>query len=180
MKRGCIIALVVAAAVPVVFCVALIVGSRVVSGQVESAYGKRMQMIVAAQLQASGPNPEKIVLSETQLDSAFWHMPKVLGFQPNDLEFTLSSARIDVMGSGPFGSPLSYAYTPTVQDGKVHLKPAHLPHGHNSLAIVDPSRGGLGLALEAGINRALEEAGYRATAVDATLMILTIDIEPVA
>jgi hypothetical protein len=177
MKRGCIIVLVLAVAVPVVLCAALIVGSRVVTGQVENAYGKRIQVIVAAQVRASGPNPTRIVLNESQLESAFWHMPKVLGFELDQLSVMLGSGRIRVYGNGLFGSYLSYTYALSVREGSVRLEPVRLPRDNSSFDTIGASPGGLGSAVEAGINRALAEAGYRATGVDSTLMKLTIEIE---
>lgn len=178
MKRGCIIALVGVAAVPVVLCIAVLIGGRVVTDRIEHAYGERMQVMVAGQLRASGPNPSKIVLRESQLESAFWHMPKVLGFELDQLAVTLGSGRIRVRGNGLFGSYLSYTYAVSVQDGSVRLGQVRLPGDDSSFDTIGASPGGLGSALEAGINRALEEAGYRATAVDSTLMNLTIEIEP--
>ena len=180
MRRGCIIALVIAVAVPVVVCIGLFAGFVIAGSVAENEYERRAQAVVAAALETAGPNPAQISISEAELNSGFRALPEVLRFDAGHVDFVVNYDRIHAKGQGFLGSYLSFAYKPVIADsGGVRLipvKPGKLEISFDTLGYSDSGVGG---AIERGINQALAEAEVRPTAVKARGGKLTIDLEPV-
>ena len=168
-------------AIPVVVCVGLFAGFAIAGNVAENEYERRAQAVVAAELERAGPNPAQISISEGDLNYGFRALPKVLGMNTGNVRFTAQYDWFRARGQGFFGSYLSFVYEPVIADsGGVRLNPASPPGYDTSTDTMGYSHGGVGSAIQQGIDRALTEAGLRPTAVQARDGVLTIDLEPIA
>ncbi len=180
MSRGCIIALVIAVAIPVVICIGLFAGFLIAGSVAENEYERRAQAVVATALERAGPNPTQISISERGLNRGFRALPEILRFDAGHVEFTVNYDWIHAKGQGFLGSYLSFVYEPVIADsGGVRLIPVKPIGIESSFDTLGYSHSGVGGAIERGINRALAEAGVRPTAVKSRGGKLTIDLEPI-
>ena len=168
-------------AIPVVVCVGLFADFAIAGNVAENEYERRAQAVVAAELERAGPNPAQISISEGDLNYGFRALPKVLGMNTGNVRFTAQYDWFRARGQGFFGSYLSFVYEPVIADsGGVRLIPVKPVGVESSFDTLGYSHGGVGKAIEQGIDQALTEAGLRPTAVQTRDGVLTIDLEPIA
>ena len=168
-------------AIPLIVCVGLFAAFLIAGKVAHNEYERRAQAVVAAELETAGPSPAQISISEVELNSGFRALPKALAMNTGNVSFTAQYGWLRARGQGFFGSYLNYAYEPVIASaGGVRLIPASPPGYDRSSDTLGYSHGGVGSAIQRGINQALTEAGLRPTAVEARDGMLTIDLEPIA
>lgn len=179
-KRALVVLLAIVVVVPIAICLTLAIGGTLAGSRQARIYEDRMHDTIAKSLLAADTGQTQVVVTDDALTQAFSSLPSLGGIYPQTIEFSTDFLRggwLQLYGKTRLWD-LSASFEPTVQDGRVQLVIRHFIMGPGA----EPpgvSEANLGSALETGINRALEEAGYRATGVTAENGLLTISIEPI-
>lgn len=165
--------------IPIALCLTVGLGKWLAGPWIVQTYEDRMYDVIAAELLSTDTGQTQVVVTSDALTHAFSSLPSLGGIYPRTVEFGLRSGWLTLDGNTPLGEWMSLgaSFEPSVLDGRVRLRSVGFPQIGAGLPGV--SADDVRSALETGIDRALEDAGYRATGVTAENGLLTISVEAI-